>query len=1454
MPVLDLEARPEAVPLARAWARDVLDGWDAGDLRADLDLALSELLANAVLHAPGPARLVLERDADGVRLEVRDGSSTPPLRRASGGGATTGRGLNLVAALAQEWGVLDRADGEPGKTVWCLLTGTSDELVPDLDVDALLASFDDEGDEADTRVEVHVGDAPVALLREAKDHLDGVLREIALAVCAGSLPREVVEPMAAAARRFAEARGQLRALLTQAAAAGQARVHLRFSLPAEIADVGEEYLAALTAADAFARDRRMLSLESPVEHRVLREWYVSRLVAGLRAAGSGGPAPAEESFEDRLLRELHQLQQGRRAAERRAQLQRVTARLAAAETLVEIGRIAATEGLDVLGASGAALTRTDGGRTVSVVEVGTDRGIGARYAGTTPPLTGPSTLALQTGRAVFVESREERDQLLPQLATLQPDAVALAAVPLQVTGAVLGALRFSWTEPHVFSADERSLLEALAAQTGLAVARADALLQLRGLRDELDHLLQATGEVSSVDLGVLRTLYGEAPVGIAVFDGDGRYLRVNEVLASANGLPAADHTGRSAHEVLGAFAPDAADRVQAVVHQVLTGGAAPDQELTDPTTGRTWRTSWFPVRDAAEQVLAAVVLAVEITAQRQAEERTRLLAALGDRLARDRTQAGVLDAVADVLVPGLVAWAAVHLTDDAGMIWCPLVRHVDPEQQVLLERLSQSFTVTREQPAGAGHVIATGVSEQLWTADDSVLASIADGDEAFVEGVRGAGTRGGAVVPLVAGGQVLGALSVARTSARALSPEDLSVVEDVGRRAGAALQGVRALSTSVRLDIALDAADVGSYDWHVRTGHLDWDERLFRLLDVDAATFDGRMETFFARLHPDDVAPMDEAMSRAVREVGELQTVYRVVTRDGSTRWLEARGRALPGADGTTERLVGVAVDVTDRQEGRARAERTLELMADAFFLLDDDWRFRYLNREAEHLLALSRHELLGRSVWEVFPEAVGTPFQWNYERAVSEGVAVRFEQWFPVLGRLFEVRAHPGPDGLAVYFADAGERRATERERDLALARLAQVDAIGSALSVTLDVDEALSRLADLLVPFVADLCSIDLRDGDDLHSARAVVTTAADPAKAEALLAAEAVLPRRHNPGSAVHQVLAGRPLVHLVVTPEHLDGIAADPVQAALWHRVDMRHACVVPLQARGRVFGAISLIRTGDDATPWTEEDLLFVQDVGRRAGQLVDNAAQYTAQRAVAEGLQRSLLPELPDVPGWTLGAAYQPSSSAALVGGDWYDAFVLPDGALGLVVGDVMGHDLTAAAAMGQLRSVLRTCAVDDDSPGHVLGRLDRLVSSFAMADLATVVYARLERLPDGTARLTYANAGHPPPLVLSEDGSVVRLDGGRGIMIGTAVDAPRPEEVHLLAPGATVLMYTDGLVERRGRDLDEQIAELGRTASRLRAEAATPGELCERLLATVRADGGTDDAAVVALRLLPAD
>jgi serine phosphatase RsbU (regulator of sigma subunit) len=265
---------------------------------------------------------------------------------------------------------------------------------------------------------------------------------------------------------------------------------------------------------------------------------------------------------------------------------------------------------------------------------------------------------------------------------------------------------------------------------------------------------------------------------------------------------------------------------------------------------------------------------------------------------------------------------------------------------------------------------------------------------------------------------------------------------------------------------------------------------------------------------------------------------------------------------------------------------------------------------------------------------------------------------------------------------------------------------------------------------------------------------------------------------------------------------------------------------------------------------TAEDLDVARDLSRRAAMAMDNVRLYQQEHTVAETLQRSLLPDLPVIPGITAAAHYLSASSAADVGGDFYELLHLPDGAVGIAVGDVVGHDVAAAAAMGHLRGLLRACAWDapDNDPGEVLGRVDRLVQGLHVAPMATMVYARAERptAVDAPWRLDVGNAGHPPLLLRHVDGSVEMLDGITGLLIGVDAEHRRASKTMELPVGSTLIAYTDGLIERPGEDLDAGIAAL---VSRLALAPpdATPADLC------VHAVGPhpdrRDDLAVIALR-----
>ena len=239
---------------------------------------------------------------------------------------------------------------------------------------------------------------------------------------------------------------------------------------------------------------------------------------------------------------------------------------------------------------------------------------------------------------------------------------------------------------------------------------------------------------------------------------------------------------------------------------------------------------------------------------------------------------------------------------------------------------------------------------------------------------------------------------------------------------------------------------------------------------------------------------------------------------------------------------------------------------------------------------------------------------------------------------------------------------------------------------------------------------------------------------------------------------------------------------------------------------------------------------------------------YEREHRIAETLQRSLLPErLPPIEGVELAARYLPGAGGAAIGGDWYDVLERPDGRVALVVGDVVGHGLRAAASMGQLRNAFRAYGMVEASPAEVVARINRLVMSGVEQVMATVLYLVLDR---ETGEVAFSAAGHPPPLVIAPDGPRF-LDGGRSVPIGAADPAIFREATTVLPHGSTLLLYTDGLVERRDTPLEERLDELAAAAG---SGDDSLADLCERVLATVLGEGEPgDDVALLAVRPLPA-
>ncbi|MCW2695429.1 MAG: Sensor phosphatase [Modestobacter sp.] len=300
--------------------------------------------------------------------------------------------------------------------------------------------------------------------------------------------------------------------------------------------------------------------------------------------------------------------------------------------------------------------------------------------------------------------------------------------------------------------------------------------------------------------------------------------------------------------------------------------------------------------------------------------------------------------------------------------------------------------------------------------------------------------------------------------------------------------------------------------------------------------------------------------------------------------------------------------------------------------------------------------------------------------------------------------------------------------------------------------------------------------------------------------------------------------------------------------------------VPLVSGGRRLGSLSVAWVEPRTFAADELDLLdaFAAQCAQALDRIGTRETEQVAHAAVsgmAQALQRSLLTAPPQPDHLEIAVRYVPATSLAQVGGDWYDAFLLQDGRTALVIGDVTGHDRHAAAAMAQVRNVLRGIAhCRRERPAAVLGALDRAMQDLDVGTLATAVLATVEQNADdartGVHVLRWSNAGHPPPLVVEADGTVRVLERPPDLLLGVDPDAERADHAHVLADGATVLFYTDGLIERRGVPLDAGLDWLTGTVARWAGRPLE--ELCDRVLAGIGAVD--DDVALLALRVHPAD
>ena len=428
----------------------------------------------------------------------------------------------------------------------------------------------------------------------------------------------------------------------------------------------------------------------------------------------------------------------------------------------------------------------------------------------------------------------------------------------------------------------------------------------------------------------------------------------------------------------------------------------------------------------------------------------------------------------------------------------------------------------------------------------------------------------------------------------------------------------------------------------------------------------------------------------------------------------------------------------------------------------------------------------------------------------------------------------HDRPQGYIWQLVDVTEQRRAEAER----AARAEAEAVATTIGKLQQVTEAalehleLRDLLDVLVVrlsevFGADIVRILLQDNQDeqLYS----VGAAAGLDDAEPGTPVEI-------PDALSQVVMASRP-----VTLQELPAAGGlDPMMAA----AGVGSLMASPLVVKGRLAGVVEVAMRSPRPFTLEEESLLIL--MADRAGLAIEHARAYQREVSNVEMLQRSLLPErLPEVEGIQIAARYMPGG--ADVGGDWYDAIPLDGGRVGVAMGDVVGHGIGAASLMGQLRHATRAYALEGHSPAGVLDRLDRLVRSLDGGQMATLLYLVVE--PDhGT--IHFASAGHVPPLAIGPDGEAHYLASAPNPPLGVFETDGHVELSVELAPGSTVILYTDGLVEERGVSIDQGLDALRLAASQ---DTCHPDELCDRLVdAMLAIHPANDDIAVLALRALP--
>ncbi|MET7701648.1 SpoIIE family protein phosphatase [Streptomyces sp. NPDC005485] len=591
--------------------------------------------------------------------------------------------------------------------------------------------------------------------------------------------------------------------------------------------------------------------------------------------------------------------------------------------------------------------------------------------------------------------------------------------------------------------------------------------------------------------------------------------------------------------------------------------------------------------------------------------------------------------------------------------------------------------------------------------------------------------------------------------------------------------------------------------------------------------------------------------------------------KDGSTRSVELRNMRLLDDRGDFYAL-GLGTDsatLRELERDVALSTRLISQSPIGVAIFDTDLRYVAVNPTLEDIHGIPATDHLGRRYREVMSAEEFEEAETAIRQVLSNGHPLVDQA--PIVGR---TQADPGHKhawsisvyrledtqgrvlGVAELVVDVTERYQSAMEATETRRRLALIADGSARIGTTLEVEQTARELAEVTVPEFADVVTVDVLDSaiDEHRPAtragpalfRALAVKAAYPT--EALQAADA-------PGEiatydadrlATRCVRTGRPILVRHADGNDLTHIARDEDAATLLARAGVHSYLAVPLTARGAVLGFLGITRARDPR-PFDEDDLAIATELASRTAVCLDNARTHQRMRNAAETLQRSLLPEHPpELPGLQVASRYLPAQAAYEIGGDWYDVLPLGGDKTALVVGDVMGSGIDAAATMGRLRTATAAFAGLDLGPARVLEQLDTITSGLDPY-IATCLYAAYDP-HDATCRI--ANAGHLPPVLVQSGTRPRLLDLPTGTPLG--VDGvPFETTTFRLSPGDRLVLYTDGLVETRHHPIDERLNTLLRL---LEAPDSPLEETCDRLLHNLRHPDNHDDVALLIARARP--